>query len=130
MEESLEELLKEVQEADIRWAQRVKEGANLEEKPQILNIGPLPRKITVRTEIEQPKYSIFPLPNVNKSRGGKIYLAKKQLKIKNHQLTYEADELQRKLLSDQIDKLVETVRALQKEKRKRIKKNKKNVKLV
>lgn len=45
MEQPLEEILKEIELAEGRWAELLKKGIQQKEKPYILKIGPRPAKI-------------------------------------------------------------------------------------
>ncbi|KNC31411.1 hypothetical protein FF38_07138 [Lucilia cuprina] len=76
MDTPLEVILKEVEEAEERWAKLLQQQSNAK-KPEILSIGPKPLKL--KKKQEEPKYPIFPLPNTNKSRGGILARTKKDL---------------------------------------------------
>lgn len=113
MEQPLHELIEEINAAEERWAALLKEL-----DPEA---GPKPRFLKKKpTRAVEPTIEIFPLPNVDKSRGGILQRTKKQLRVLEHQLTYENNEYKRELLINRINQ--------QKEQLKNIKKNKKQKK--
>lgn len=119
MEQSLEEILREVKEAEDRWERLLKnipeERKPEVEKPDVLNLGPRPKIIKRVKKTAEPKIPIFPLPNVQKSRGGALNRHKKELRVALHVLSYTEEEKARRFLEERITSLKLLIKEAKKE---------------
>lgn len=120
-----EDIVEALGQAEKRWEKQLQEtNTSAEEKPDILYLGPKPRKIKSRKAIEEEiKYEIFPLPKPWKNRGDFVNRCKKELTLLNLTLAQEANEDRRKQIEAKRSKVKAEIKAYRKQKKNNKKKS-------